>query len=60
MEAINAKVANLSEATLKEMAIALFNDVRDGSEIVLSAVLDRLMAIMTEAAFVDFCEGIDA
>lgn len=60
MEAINAKIAGLTIKTLKEMAIALFSDAREESGIVLSAVLDRLMAVMPEAEFVSFCEEVEA
>jgi hypothetical protein len=53
---INARVASLSVATLKDMAGKLMNDQRAGTEIVLSAVMDALMARMPEAEFVSFCE----
>lgn len=60
MEAITAKIANLGTATLKDMAAKLVNDFRDGSDLVLSAVLDRLMVVLPEAEFVAFCEALEA
>jgi len=59
MEAINAKVATLSLNTLKDMAIKLNSDFREGSDEVMSAVLNRLMAIMPEAKFVAFCDSME-
>ena len=58
MDKINAKVSALPLKTLKEMAVALFNDSREGSEIVLSAVLSALEAKMPETEFVAFCDAI--
>lgn len=58
MEKIEAKVAALSTKTLKEMVAQLFNDSRDGSEIVLSAVLNALEKRLPEAEFVAMCEAI--
>lgn len=59
MTKIEAKVSTLPLNNLKEMAQMLFSDVRDGSEIVLSAVLDRLMVIMPESEFVAFCQELE-
>jgi hypothetical protein len=58
MDKINAKVAGMPISTLKEMAVKLFSDQREGTEIVLSAVLNALEARMPEKEFVEFCEGI--
>lgn len=58
MDKINAKVSALPVKTLKEMAVKLFNDTREGSEIVLSAVLTALEAKIPEADFVAFCDAI--
>lgn len=55
---IQAQVTEQSVSKLQEMAVLLFNDVRDGSEIVLSAVLSALENKMAEADFVAFCESI--
>lgn len=55
---INTKVDALSTPTLKDMAGKLMASDRDGSEIVLSAVLDALMGRLPEAEFVTFCEGL--
>lgn len=55
---IEAKIAKLSTEALKDMAIKLYADVRDGAEIVLSAVLDALMARMPEDEFVTFCDQV--
>lgn len=60
MEAINAKIATLSVEMLKDMAHKLFNDTREEADVVLSAVLDRLMVIMPEDAFVALCMEIEA
>jgi hypothetical protein len=59
MEAINANIAKLSIATLKDMAVKLNSDFREGADLIQSAVLDRLMAIMPEADFVDFCNVME-
>lgn len=58
MEKIVAKIENIGLEKLQEMAVLLFNDERDGAEIVFGAVMDRLMAIMPEAEFVQFCDGM--
>jgi len=58
MEKIEAKVAALPTKTLKEMVVKLFNDTREGSEIVLSAVLNTLEKRLPEAEFVALCEAI--
>ncbi len=59
MDKINAKVAKLSVEMLKEMSAKLFDDTRAESDIVLSAVLDRLMAIMPEDQFISFCTELE-
>lgn len=58
MDKINARVASLAVKQLKEMAIKLFTDERDGAEIVFSAVLGELEGRMPEADFVAFCESM--
>jgi hypothetical protein len=58
MEKIEAKVAALSTKTLKEMVVKLFNDSREGSEIVLSVVLSALEKRLPEAEFIEMCEAI--
>lgn len=58
MEKIEAKVAALSTNTLKEMVVKLFNDSREGSEIVLSVVLSALEKRLPEAEFIEMCEAI--
>ena len=55
---IKARVSSQSVAKLQEMAALLFVDMRDGAEVVLSAVLNALEAKMPEAEFVAFCETI--
>ena len=55
---LTARVAGLSTAMLKDMAGKLLADQRDGSEIVLSEVLDALMGRLPEAEFVAFCEAL--
>lgn len=57
---ITAKVSRLSVAALKDMAKKLMVDTRDEAGIVLSAVLDTLMAKMPEDKFVSFCEEMEA
>jgi len=58
MDKIATKVSALPVNSLKEMAVMLFNDSREGSEIVLSAVLAELEAKMPETEFVAFCDAI--
>lgn len=60
MDKIVAKVTAQKTDTLKEMAASLYVDMREGADIVLSAVLDALMARMPEADFVAFCEKLEA
>ncbi len=55
---IDAKIAKLSVPALKDMAAKLMVDQRDGSEIVLSAVMASLMRRMPETDFVAFCEAL--
>lgn len=59
MEAINNKIAKLSLNMLKDMAVKLNDDFRDGADIVQNAVMDRLMAIMPETEFVEFCNVLE-
>jgi hypothetical protein len=59
MNAIVSKVSAQKTETLMEMATALFNDMRDGADIVLSAVLDVLMARLPEDQFVAFCAKME-
>ena len=56
---ITSKIEARSTASLREMATALYSDVRDGSEIVLAAVLDALMTRMSDADFVAFCAVLE-
>jgi hypothetical protein len=58
-EKLNAKVAALNTETLKDMAGKLMRDTREGTELVLSAVLDALMGRLPEAEFVALCEGLE-
>lgn len=58
-EKLNAKVAALNTEALKDMAGKLMRDTREGSEIVLSAVLDTLIGRLPEAEFVKLCEGLE-
>lgn len=58
-EKLNAKVAALGTDALKEMAGKLMRDTREGTEIVLSAVLGTLMVRLPEAEFVSMCEGLE-
>lgn len=58
MEKIEAKVAALPTKTLKEMVVKLFNDTREGSEIVFSVVLNSLEKRLTESEFVALCDSI--
>lgn len=60
MDKIAAKVSDLPVRSLKEMAAALFTDTREGTEIVLSAVLASLETRMPEAEFVAFCGELEA
>lgn len=58
MDKINAKVSKLSVPMLKDMAVKLFSDTREGSDVVMSAVLNQLEARMPGAEFVAFCDAI--
>lgn len=55
---LNAKIARLSVAMLKEMAANLQNDHRDGTDVLLSAVLDALMGRLPDDEFIAFCEAL--
>lgn len=57
---MTSKIASRSTASLKEMAIVLFSDARAESGLVLSAVLDALMARLSESEFVAFCSKMEA
>jgi hypothetical protein len=56
---MEAKIASRSTASLKEMAVALYSDVRAESALVLSMVLDALMCRIPEAEFVSFCAKME-
>ena len=56
---IAAKLLPLKVETLKEMAQALMVDMRDGTDIVLSAVLNRLEEVMPESEFCQFCVELE-
>jgi hypothetical protein len=58
MDKISAKVSKLSVAMLKDMAVKLFDDTREGSDLVMTAVLNQLEARLPEAEFVAFCDAI--
>jgi hypothetical protein len=51
-------VNNQSVAALKEMAVALSNDFRDGADFVFEAVLARLVEVMPENEFIAFSEAL--
>ena len=59
MEKIIAKLLPLKVETLKEMAQALMSDMRDGTDIVLNAVLNRLEEVLPESDFCQFCEELE-
>lgn len=44
--------------SLKEMAVALSNDFRDGADFVFEAVLARLVEVMPEDEFIAFSEAL--
>lgn len=58
MEKIIAKLDKCSIETLKEMETALMDDHRDGTEIVMGAVMDALMDRMGEDEFVAFADNL--
>ena len=60
MEKIIAKLLPLNVETLKEMAQALMVDMRDGTDTVLSAVLNRLEEVLPEADFCQFCVELES
>lgn len=55
---IKIKVSALSTKQLKEMAIDLSNDFRDGVDIIYCEVLNAIELRMTESEFVKFCNAI--
>lgn len=55
-----ATIEAQNTSSLKEMAVKLFSDTRDGAELVFSAVLDVLMNRLPEDEFVAFCEEMEA
>lgn len=57
---LTSKIASQKTEALKEMAAALYADMRDGADLVFSAVLDALMARLPEDDFVAFCEKMEA
>jgi hypothetical protein len=59
MEKLVGKVEKQTTASLKDMAAQLVNDMRDGTDLVFSVVLDALMARLPEAEFVAFCEKLE-
>ena len=56
---LTAKIEAQSTDALKDMASKLMADMRDGAEIVLSAVLDALMVRLPEDQFVALCEKLE-
>ena len=56
---LQSKIEAQSTDALKDMATKLYADMRDGAEIVLSAVLDVLMVRMPEDQFVALCEKLE-
>lgn len=58
MDKLTAKISTLTTEMLKDMAIRLNSDFRDGADLVQSAVMDALMARMPEAEFVQFCDAL--
>lgn len=58
MNQITARIGKLSTSDIKEMAIAISQDLQDGAELVEAAILDELMQRMPEAEFVAFCEAL--
>jgi hypothetical protein len=56
---LQSKIEAQSTDTLKDMAMKLMADMRDGAEIVLSAVLDVLMVRLPEDQFVALCEKLE-
>ncbi|TIU12443.1 MAG: hypothetical protein E5W44_07205 [Mesorhizobium sp.] len=56
---LTAKIEAQTTDALKDMAAKLVSDMRDGAEIVLSAVLDVLMVRLPEDQFVALCEKLE-
>ena len=56
---ISAKINARTTASLMEMAAALYTDARAEASLVLSSVLDVLMARLPEPDFVTFCEKLE-
>ena len=60
MNKLAEKIEHLDADTLKEMAVKLNDDFRDGADEVMGAVLSRLETLMPVADFVAFCEELAA
>lgn len=56
---LTAKIEAQTTASLKDMAAKLYGDMRDGADMVFSAVLDVLMIRLPEEQFVAFCEKLE-
>lgn len=56
---LTAKIEAQPTAALQAMAKQLVSDMRDGTDLVLSKILDVLMNRLPEAEFVQFCEGLE-
>ena len=55
---IQTKVAKLSTEMLRDMAVKLNSDFRDGADLVQSVVMNELMSRLPEAEFVALCEAL--
>lgn len=58
IEQIKRTISMQSVESLKDMATKLFNDTRDGTDLVFELVVNRLMSVMPEQQFVDFMDSI--
>lgn len=59
-EKINSKVSALGIKELKKMARMLTVDMREGTDVVLNAVMNELMGRLDETKFVAFCGELES
>lgn len=55
-----SKIENLNTDSLKDMAIELFLDKREGTDLVFSTILFVLESRISEDEFVSFCDELEA
>lgn len=59
MNALTAKIEAQTTTALQDMAAKLYADMREGTDLVLSTILDVLMTRLPEGEFVALCEKLE-